>query len=614
MTFKSRIGLIIFLLAIITRFFYLEQIKDEILFLNPIADSGYYDYSSALIAGTTEGRNSHPESHRLPFYRLFLAIIYKIIGHSTYAAAFVQGVIGAVVSFLIYIVARIVFNEKTGAVAGIISSLYWPFIAFGAKTLPLNLVILFSILGIWAWVHFIESNKNIWVFFSGIFFACASLARSNIMLMFPVMILWFICIPFSFSEIPKKLIRIIVFLAGIFLIIIPSMHKYSSEEKQVIPLQDNYGIVMYIGADINLVNIKPGIVYRGHMRDMLDRDLISPYERNQYWLDKTKEHILGSPGRFLSNIVKKIYVLLNYYEFSPRENINYFRKRSWFLSFPLFTFGFISALSILGIIIARRNFRKNVMPLYLFAGAYFLSLMPFPPYARYRIPLAIPLIIFASFAINEIFVYARSREWGKLIPSVIVLVPLFVFTNTNLIRGYLQSFSRPLYYQGRARLRMGDSPEALEDLKIALSRHPADPDIYDAIGDAYREMGEYERAKENYEHVLKLGRSCPEVIEKIGVIYAQQGLVDRAKERFFYVLENFPTEYASTHINLGTCFDIEERYADAEEEYKRALTLSPDNIQALYKLAALYDRIHDPRGEEIRQQYMRKTADLRTPR
>ncbi|MBL7155951.1 MAG: tetratricopeptide repeat protein [Candidatus Omnitrophica bacterium] len=597
---RINIGILIFFLALSARVLYLEEIKNTYLFYHPIVDSGSFEHSSARISEGSFGGENTRDLRRIPLYQNFLACIYKIGGRNLYLGRFIQSILGAFSCFLIYLIGLNTFDRRVGILAGIVASLYWPLIAFEAKFLPVNLAVFFSALTLAGILRFLTIKKTFWILLSGVFLALAVSSRANIGLFFPVFAVWLVVIGKKEKTFKKGILHALLFVIGFGLVIAPTITKFYHERKEVMPIQDNYGVGIYFGSDLELIRIKPGSSWLKLMMELLEKDLTEINERNIYFLKKTKDLILSNPLGYVDTLLKKNYVLWNYYEFSPRENINYFRKKSPFLSLPLFNFGSIAAFSILGMVLAWRRKSQKLMPLYLFVFTYEASLLLFMPLSRYRLPVAPFLIIFAAYSVNHLVDYFYKRQRSALFQYAALFVPLFILTNTNVIRGYLDDFSRPLYHEGLAYLRQtGDASAALTYLKKALMENPKDPDIYETIGTAYQSLGDLSKAESSYKKALKLESRFQGAINKLGVVYAKQGKYEEAKNLFEKAVSSFPVEPANAHINLGSLYQNHGDCQMAEKEYCRALFLEPDNLQALYRLGKLYDKTQNPKKDEI---------------
>lgn len=91
----------------------------------PVSDGKYFDQVAVNLA---EGNGFSlqpgiPTTRKPPVFTVFLAIIYKIFGHSYSAARFLQSVLGACIPLITYIMAKSIFDNRTALIAGIISSI-----------------------------------------------------------------------------------------------------------------------------------------------------------------------------------------------------------------------------------------------------------------------------------------------------------------------------------------------------------------------------------------------------------------------------------------------------------------------------------------------------------
>ncbi|MFH1380652.1 MAG: tetratricopeptide repeat protein, partial [Candidatus Omnitrophota bacterium] len=192
----------------------------------------------------------------------------------------------------------------------------------------------------------------------------------------------------------------------------------------------------------------------------------------------------------------------------------------------------------------------------------------------------------------------------KLGTYALIVAPIFVLTNTSVMYGYASGFSRPNYHRGRAYLKqIGREGDALSEFKIALHKHPGDPDIYEAMGYAYTRQGNLKKAEACYKKALDIEESFPKAMNSLGVIYAKQGRMDVAKETFEKIIKNFPLESTNAYINLGNCYRMEGDYRMAEKKYEKALLTDPENPNVLNKLWSLYEEMGDPRSKKIKNMY-----------
>jgi tetratricopeptide (TPR) repeat protein len=261
--------------------------------------------------------------------------------------------------------------------------------------------------------------------------------------------------------------------------------------------------------------------------------------------------------------------------------------------------------------LARSRGRTTI--LFIFTAVYFLSLLPFPPLARYRLPLVPFALVFAASCAVNVFDNIREKRAGELALTAILLLPLLVLTNTTSMKGRLDRFGREYYHEGMAYLAEDDTEKALESLNKALRADPCDADIYEGLGDVYIKRNEPGLARACYENALEIDPGFAEALEKLGVVYAREGDIEKAMDIFNEVLASFPTENASTHINLAACYLETEDKESARKELERALVVDPDSFPAFYRLTILYEEIGDPRAPVFRarlEQVIRRASDM----
>ncbi|MBD3426898.1 MAG: tetratricopeptide repeat protein [Candidatus Omnitrophica bacterium] len=597
---KIIITVLIFFLALAARVVYLGQVKDEPVFLRPFVDSGDHHASGMRASGWSIIKESPYDHIRIPFYQKFLGLLYSWGMPSIYFATLVQAVIGALGCVLVYLIATELSGEAAGIISGAVCSIYWPLIAFTAKTLPVNLAVFFGLLAVFSVCVFYRERRRAWALAAGVMFALASLTRPNFLILVPVFAIWMGALPSG--NIKQALGRAGYMLLGFSLVMALAVLMDYSQRKEIIPVQQNYAVTVYMGTDLALVDeMRPGSAWRAQMRELLEEDLVSRGERDLYWAERIKRVYAQDPAGALRNLMKKLYLIFNRYEFAPYENINFFRKKSAFLSLPLADFGWVAALAVFGMAIAFTMRRREMMPLLLFAGFYILSLLPFPPLARYRLPVVPVMVIFASYCLVSLVNEMKKARWSRVSVSVAVIAPLFFFTNINPMAGELESYTRPYYREGLAYLEMGRPREALDRLKAALYLRPDDADIYETLGDAYMKLGDLERARTSYQQALRIEPRFPEAMEKLAIIYAQQGKLEKAVGMLKEVIRIFPAENATTRINLAACYSKLGDDEKTEEELKKALMLEPGNIQALYLLTSFYERKQRPEADRYRQ-------------
>lgn len=204
----------IFLLSLIVQLVYLYFRP----LYQPKMDAALYDIIGFNIAN---GRGFsydgiHPTT-LYPLYPFFLSIIYFMFGHNYFLVQLFLAIFLAITCGVIYLIGKLVFNEKVGVAAAIFLSLYPPF--FGLSRImyaePLFLMLLYT--SIFLLLYFIKTEKLYIIITSGIILGAAILTKP-LVIYFPLVISLFICRLFSFK---KALKTVLLFNLAIFICMAP---------------------------------------------------------------------------------------------------------------------------------------------------------------------------------------------------------------------------------------------------------------------------------------------------------------------------------------------------------------------------------------------------------
>ena len=155
-----------------------------------------------------------------------------------------------------------------------------------------------------------------------------------------------------------------------------------------------------------------------------------------------------------------------------------------------------------------------------------------------------------------------------------------VIYNVQLGMQYLQQGRRDL-----ARLR----------LERALEIDDRSPEANSAIAFYWEQIGEIERADESHRLAVRYGNRNPNIANNYGTFLCQQQRYEESEDYFLRAARS--REYrtpAAAYTNAGAC---QRRAADpvrAEELLRRALTIDPTFVDALWHLAELSFEQGDP--------------------
>src|SRR3989344_1563857 len=173
----------------------------------------YYDLSS------TQSRILNPEGYRyveFPLYNAIHAVLAKNIGVVSFE---VWGRLVSIIftlgsGFILYFLGRRFINKWGGVIASFFF-LFLPFnIYFTRVILPEPTAIFFGLLGIWFFVLFIDSEKALFLYLSGLCFALGLLIKPFI-IFYTIPLVYLILKKYSLKKIfktPKLLIKLLIFI------------------------------------------------------------------------------------------------------------------------------------------------------------------------------------------------------------------------------------------------------------------------------------------------------------------------------------------------------------------------------------------------------------------
>jgi tetratricopeptide (TPR) repeat protein len=140
---------------------------------------------------------------------------------------------------------------------------------------------------------------------------------------------------------------------------------------------------------------------------------------------------------------------------------------------------------------------------------------------------------------------------------------------------------------GEEALKEGDFLRATEEFKTVLA---LDPDLLEAqvnLGLAYHALGEYSLAVRYLTTALRQAPNLvgPNVV--VGIDYLRLGLPDRAIPPLQHALEFDPSN-REAHRALATCYQDQDKYREAADQYRQVAELEPDKAGAWFKLGHDY--------------------------
>jgi tetratricopeptide (TPR) repeat protein len=598
---KFLLPISVLILAFLVRFIYLIQIKSSLpFFYSPIMDELYHDTLAQQIA-SGQWIGAEP-FFRAPLYIYLLALIYKIFGHGYFLSRLFQIVLGSVSCVLIFFVAKKVFNQTVGILSGVMASFYAMLVHYDAQLLTTSLEVFLDLVLLGLLILAAEKPKLLNWFFCGIVLGLSAIARPNILVFIPFILIWlFFSYGSKIGQLKNKLFtkgilfRWIILLTGILLMIAPVTLRNYLAGKDFVLIAWNGGYNFYLGNNANATGwsaTSPEMdkTWWGGLNDAIrlaeeeTGESLKPSQISDFWFEKGFDFIHSQPLSWLKLMARKTLYFWKGFEISNNQNIYLYKEFSSLFNLLLgkfilyFPFGLVGPLSILGLIVCLKDFRKYLL-LYLFILSYSASIIIFFICSRYRMPVIPFLIMFSSFSLWWFFQKIKSK---KIVPIVICLAILMILStafNTKMENLLGDQSPSDHYVLGIAYWNLGKVDLAISEYKTSLEHNPDFAPSRNNLANIYAHLGKIDLAIEEYKKAILSDPSYEKTYYNFAALYHRRGNLDQAIEYYSKAIQVNP-RYELAHLYLGKAYSAKGLSEKAKVEWRKVLELNPDNQEA----------------------------------
>ncbi|MBL7070886.1 MAG: tetratricopeptide repeat protein [Candidatus Omnitrophica bacterium] len=591
---------VIVFLALILRFIYLGQIASTPLFYFFSADSQHYNRIALEILG---GNIAFKESvYMNPVYPIFLALTYAVAGRSLISVGIVQAVLDSLSCVLLYMICVRAFKKKgIGLLAALTYACYSMAIFYTAFLMRATISVFVNLLLVFSLLNAKDRDRPFLWLVSGIIAATSTLITSNTLLFIPLLAVWFASLD---RKGLKKVLRPVIFTAGILLILTPFSFRNYAIEGRFSPFSVQGGFNFYIGnspgatgsyVPVRGVSDLPVVSITDSIRLARDEsgEMLTSSEASRYWFSKSLRFIGGNPRLFLILLGRKFLLFWNNVELASNLNFYFCRKYIPVLKIPFFSFGMIAPFAMLGLVLAVKRRPPGASLIIIFIAAYMLSLLLYFVSARYRFPCAPFLIISASYAVFDLGELLKHRKIKDLSFYVAALIAFSVFVNIDYFPVNSKNYFPTAHYNlGLAYARSGELDKAVAEYKNAIEIKPDHVYAHYNLGFVYNRKDRVDEAIEKYKEAIKLDPDFDQAYNDLGIAYRRKGLLDEATAVYKKALEINP-DFAEAHYNLANVYSKKEMRAEAIAEYRKALEIDPDFGEAHNNLSFAYYQTGD---------------------
>lgn len=141
---------------------------------------------------------------------------------------------------------------------------------------------------------------------------------------------------------------------------------------------------------------------------------------------------------------------------------------------------------------------------------------------------------------------------------------------------------------GVAYFERGDTDIALEKFKRALDHNPKLAIAHSGIALVYSTIGANVDAERHYELSIKYAPNDPTILNNYGTFLCQNGKYLESVEYYKKTLANpFYKTPETVHENMGVCLMRADYFDQAEQHFRKALSVNPNMTISLYNMVIL---------------------------
>ncbi len=455
-----------------------------------IVDSGIHiDWAMEIARGNLLG---NVPFFRAPLYIFFLSLFHLPFWdtHTTFIVIrLAQFFIGSISCVILFLIGALIYNKKVGFLSGLIASFYWVFIYFEGEFLIPVILIFLILCGFLFLIEAVVSKKKTSLFLSGLFFGLSAISRPNILLFFPVVLIWLYIQYKKDMDLKKVFLKCSLFAAAMLIPILPITLINYVVAHDIILISSQAGINFYIGNNAKSDGRSASIV-SGARSSWLGRyqDTIKIAERksgrklkqsevSRFWFKRGIYFFIEQPKKALRLYAAKIAYLIDYFEIANNKNIYFFANFNGFINWPIF----ISYWMLFPFAFAGAIWNKRDRFYWLFIGfilSYSFSIILFFVCARFRLPMIPFYILLASEFIIDKMELLRQKKLRLLRPELITFFIVFIyfssiaFTKKPFAANSLESPSTGLYKMGTLYYLKGEYEEAENAFKRLTDWYP----------------------------------------------------------------------------------------------------------------------------------------------
>jgi 4-amino-4-deoxy-L-arabinose transferase-like glycosyltransferase len=361
-----------------------------------------------------------PTAHWSYLYTFYLTAVYALFGINPLAARLIQSVIvGILHPLLVFLIARRVSNSSIGLAASGLTAVYTYFIYYAATLMTeaffitavlASIYLSLLLVGRWQKQNQGQSNTHnkqlspqgdiLLALFLGLTLAAAILLRQLFMIFIPLLFLWI----WWYGNRRRAVVLAISALVIVASILPFTYYNYLRFDRFIL-LNTNAGYAFFFANHPTYGTRFESILAPGEYYALIPADLreLDEAALEQALLKRGLQFVVDDPIRYLQLSVSRIP---SFFKFWPSPESGFISNLSRVTSFGIMWPFMLAGMGAAFVSARRSNLRYKNQDLLLLVGFMaFYTLIHILSWAliRYRLPVDAVLLIFAGYAIVELF-------------------------------------------------------------------------------------------------------------------------------------------------------------------------------------------------------------------
>jgi len=585
---EAALALILIFSAVVRVVFFFQLAGTDLVTVPMLDSQDYHDWAVELVSGNPGWGQTYWMG---PLYPHLLALVYLIFGTGGMAISALQLMLSVVNILLVFLLTKDLLPEKQSlwipVLAAGIYALYGAPVFYGGLILMATLITFLYLLvtrqAIKAW----RLNTTTSWLTLGLLTGLAGLARGNVLLLLAT-------VPFLIykSNITPttRFRKSLVFIMAGLLMLAPVTIRNLIVADDFVLLTSNGGVNLLIGQKVQNKGLFGPIMeenqsqYDASMEKPLEQEFgrdLKGSEVSRILTDRAVREFRDNLGAMPLHYLRKVYLFFSGYELPQIFSYDYWRVELPALRVLILPFTLLVALGLLGL---RFLPDKNRLVLLLVMGTYFLSLLPFFPTSRYRMPLAPLLAVSAAFFLAGLWKLTWSRRQPWLVASLLLIIALL--PRWASLEKAEVDWQVHLHEASRASKR--------HDLKSTLAQARRAEEVRPGLADTpYHTalyLGELQAWPQAMAALRLAASRAPDsrlIPYRMGVFQDKQGQLDKALDSF-QIAADLDPQWPLPWLKSGTTLRKAGRMREAITALETAYHLSPGNHQVRSNLASAY--------------------------